>query len=278
MIKTGLFLDLTFHHDTPQGWYLTDELGVEVLLPNKYCPSEAEEGDVINVFIYRDSEDRITATTRVPKIELHEFGSLEVVATTAFGAFLDWGMEKDLLVPFKEQHQRLVEGEQAVVYLFRDEVTDRLLGSTKISKWLEKNEVPLGFNAEVDLLCFEETEIGYRMVINQKYQGMIYKNEAFVSIAVGDSMKGYVRLIRENGHIDLSITPIGRKKVPGLAGQILEAIDADGGILAITDKSTPALIQARFGMSKKAFKEAVGTLYKNRDIIIENEGLKRANK
>ena len=275
MIKTGLFLDLTFHHDTPQGWYLTDDLGVEVLLPNKYCPAEAVEGDVINVFIYRDSEDRLTATTRVPKIELNEFACLEVVATTGIGAFLDWGLEKDLFVPFKEQHQKLVEGEHVVVYLYRDEVTDRLSASAKISKWLEKTEVKLGFNTEVDLMCFEETEIGFRMIIDQKFQGMVYKNEAFKPIEVGDTMKGYVRLIRENGHIDLSLTPIGRKKVPGLAGVILEAIEAEGGFLAITDKSAPELIQAKFGMSKKAFKEAVGTLYRNRDITIEPNGLRK---
>lgn len=275
MIKTGLFLDLTFHHDTPQGWYLTDELGVEVLLPNKYCPAEAIEGDEINVFIFRDSEDRLTATTIVPKIELGEFACLEVVASTGIGAFLDWGLEKDLFVPFKEQHKRLVEGEHAVVYLYRDEVTDRLLASSKISKWLEKSEVPLPFNAEVDLICFEETEIGFRMIINQKHQGMVYKNEAFRHIEMGDAMKGYVRLIRENGHIDLSLTPIGRKKVPGLAGVILDAIETAGGFLPLTDKSAPEVIQAKFGMSKKAFKEAVGTLYKNREITIEPTGLRK---
>lgn len=275
MIKTGLFLDLTFHHDTPQGWYLVDELGVEVLLPNKYCPAEAIEGDIINVFIYRDSEDRLTATTRVPKIEFNEFACLEVVATTSVGAFMDWGMEKDLFVPFKEQHKRLVEGEHAVVYLYRDEVTDRLLASAKVSKWLEKSEIPLGFNAEVDLLCFEETDIGFRMVVNQKYQGMVFKNEVFQSIEVGDTLKGYVRAIHETGSIDLSLTPIGRKKVTGLAGVILKAIEAEGGFLPLTDKSSPEVIYSRFAMSKKAFKEAIGTLYKNRDITIEPNGLRK---
>ncbi|MFM8996467.1 MAG: S1 RNA-binding domain-containing protein [Bacteroidota bacterium] len=275
MIKTGLFLDLTFHHDTPQGWYLVDDLGVEVLLPNKYCPAEAIEGDIINVFIYRDSEDRLTATTRVPKIEFNEFACLEVVATTSVGAFMDWGMEKDLFVPFKEQHRRLVEGEHAVVYLYRDEVTDRLLASAKVAKWLEKSDIPLGFNAEVDMLCFDETEIGFRMIVNQKYQGMVFKNECFQPIEVGDELNGYVRSIRKTGSIDLSLTPIGRKKVTGLAGVILQAIEADGGFLPITDKSSPELIYTRFAMSKKAFKEAVGTLYKNRDIAIEVDGLRK---
>lgn len=276
MIKTGLFLDLTFHRDTPQGWYLVDEMGVEVLLPNKYCPAEAIEGDIINVFIYRDSEDRLTATTRVPKIEFNEFAYLEVVATTSVGAFLDWGMEKDLFVPFKEQHNQLVEGEFAVVYLFRDEVTDRLLASAKISKWLEKTEIALGFNTQVDCLCFEETDIGYRVIVNQKYQGMVFKNEVFKHIEVGDQFVGYVRMIREDGHIDLSITPIGRTKVKGLADVILKAIEDEGGFLSMTDKTAPGIIQARFGMSKKAFKEAIGTLYKNREIVIEEKGLRKA--
>lgn len=276
MIKTGLFLDLTFHRDTPQGWYLVDEMGVEVLLPNKYCPAEAIEGDIINVFIYRDSEDRLTATTRVPKIEFNEFAYLEVVATTSVGAFLDWGMEKDLFIPFKEQHNQLVEGEFAVVYLFRDEVTDRLLASAKISKWLEKTEIALGFNTQVECLCFEETDIGYRVIVNQKYQGMVFKNEVFKHIEVGDQFVGYVRMMREDGHIDLSITPIGRTKVKGLADVILKAIEDEGGFLSMTDKTAPGIIQARFGMSKKAFKEAIGTLYKNREIVIEEKGLRKA--
>ena len=186
MIQTGLFLDLTFHHDTPQGWYLVDEMGVEVLLPNKFCPSEAIEGDVINVFIFRDSEDRLTATTVVPMIEIGQFACLEVVSATGIGAFLDWGLEKDLFVPFKEQHRKLVEGEHTVAYLYRDEVTDRLLASTKISKWLDKTEVNILYNTAVDLLCFEETEIGFRVIINQKHQGIIYKNEVFQRIEMGE--------------------------------------------------------------------------------------------
>lgn len=228
MIQTGLFLDLTFHHDTPQGWYLVDEMGVEVLLPNKFCPSEAIEGDVINVFIFRDSEDRLTATTVVPMIEIGQFACLEVVSATGIGAFLDWGLEKDLFVPFKEQHRKLVEGEHSVAYLYRDEVTDRLLASTKISKWLEKTDVHLLYNTAVDLLCFEETEIGFRVIINQKHQGIIYKNEVFQRIEMGDQLKGYVRLVRENGHVDVSLTPMGHKKVSTLSDTVLEAITAAG--------------------------------------------------
>ena len=275
MIQTGLFLDLTFHHDTPQGWYLVDEMGVEVLLPNKFCPSEAIEGDVINVFIFRDSEDRLTATTVVPMIEIGQFGCLEVVSATGIGAFLDWGLEKDLFVPFKEQHRKLVEGEHTVAYLYRDEVTDRLLASTKISKWLEKTDVNLLYNTAVDLLCFEETEIGFRVIINQKHQGIIYKNEVFQRIEMGDQLKGYVRLVRENGHVDVSLTPMGHKKVSTLSDTVLEAINAAGGFLALHDKSDANLIQSKLGMSKKAFKQTVGVLYKAKAIIIEETGIRK---
>ena len=275
MIQTGLFLDLTFHHDTPQGWYLVDEMGVEVLLPNKFCPSEAIEGDVINVFIFRDSEDRLTATTVVPMIEIGQFACLEVVSATSIGAFLDWGLEKDLFVPFKEQHRKLVEGEHTVAYLYRDEVTDRLLASTKISKWLEKTDVSLLYNTAVDLLCFEETEIGFRVIINQKHQGIIYKNEVFQRIEMGDQLKGYVRLVRENGHVDVSLTPMGHKKVSTLSDTVLEAITAAGGFLALHDKSDANLIQTKLGMSKKAFKQTVGVLYKAKQITIEETGIRK---
>jgi predicted RNA-binding protein (virulence factor B family) len=275
MIQTGLFLDLTFHHDTPQGWYLVDEMGVEVLLPNKFCPSEAIEGDVINVFIFRDSEDRLTATTVVPMIEIGQFACLEVVSATGIGAFLDWGLEKDLFVPFKEQHRKLVEGEHTVAFLYRDEVTDRLLASTKISKWLEKTDVNILYNTAVDLLCFEETEIGFRVIINQKHQGIIYKNEVFQRIEMGDQLKGYVRLVRENGHVDVSLTPMGHKKVGTLSDTVLEGITAAGGFLALHDKSDANLIQSKLGMSKKAFKQTVGVLYKAKAIIIEETGIRK---
>jgi len=208
-------------------------------------------------------------------IEIGQFACLEVVSATGIGAFLDWGLEKDLFVPFKEQHRKLVEGEHTVAYLYRDEVTDRLLASTKISKWLEKTEVNLLYNTPVDLLCFEETEIGFRVIINQKHQGIIYKNEVFQRIEIGDQLKGYVRLVRENGHVDVSLTPMGHKKVGTLSETLLEAISSAGGFLPLHDKSDANLIQSKLGMSKKAFKQTVGVLYKAKEIIIEENGIRK---
>ena len=194
---------------------------------------------------------------------------------SAIGAFLDWGLEKDLFVPFKEQHRKLVEGEHAVAYLYRDEVTDRLLASTKISKWLEKTSVNLLYNTQVDLLCFEEIEIGFRVIINEKHQGIIYKNEVFQPIEIGEQMKGYVRFVRENGHVDVSLTPMGYKKVSTLSETVLEAIVNAGGFLPLHDKSDASIIQSKLGMSKKAFKQTVGVLYKSKQIMIEETGIRK---
>lgn len=273
MLKTGHYLDLQYGRDTPQGWYLRDEEGNEVLLPNKYCSPTAEEGDVITVFIYRDSEDRIVATTRQPKIELYRFACLEVVASTPIGAFLDWGLEKDLFVPFKEQYSRLKPGSKAVVFLYRDEKTDRLLASGRVAKWLNKMDVPFQSGQAVEALVFEETEKGFKCIINQRYQGMFYKNEVYQHVELGDTVNGFVKMVRENGLIDLSLKPLGRGKVKGHTEIIMDALLQNNGQLSLNDKSNPEEIKARLGMSKKSFKESVGQLYKLRKIEISETGI-----
>jgi len=266
-------LDLQYGRDTPQGWYLRDEEGNEVLLPNKYCSPTAEAGDVITVFIYRDSEDRIVATTRQPKIELYRFACLEVVASTPIGAFLDWGLEKDLFVPFKEQYSRLKPGSKAVVFLYRDEKTDRLLASGRVAKWLNKMDVPFQSGQAVEALVFEETEKGFKCIINQRYQGMFYKNEVYQHVVLGDTVNGFVKMVRENGLIDLSLKPLGRGKVKGHTEIIMDALLQNNGQLSLNDKSNPEEIKARLGMSKKSFKESVGQLYKLRKIEISETGI-----
>lgn len=276
MIKTGHYLDLKYGRDTLQGWYLCDENGEEVLLPNKYCDPNAKEGDDITVFIYRDSEDRIVATTREPKIELYRFAPLEVVAATPIGAFLDWGLEKDLFVPFKEQYKRMRPGDTVVVFLYRDEKTDRLLASGRISKWLNHMEVPLSPNTPVETLIFEANERGYKVIVDQRYQGMIYRNEVYQPLFVGDTVQGFVRLVRENGLIDVSMQPLGRGKVKGNTDVILDALKEQEGFIELNDKSTPEDIKIQLNMSKKAFKEAVGKLYKERKIILTENGIQLA--
>ena len=268
MIKTGHFLDLQYGRDTPQGWYLRDEEGSEVLLPNKYCSPTAQEGDEITVFIYRDSEDRLVATTRQPKIDLYRFASLEVVAATPIGAFLDWGLEKDLFVPFKEQYSRMKPGNKVVVFLYRDEKTDRLLGSGRVAKWLNREEVPFQSGQPIEALVFEETEKGFKCIINQRYQGMFYKNEIYQPVEVGDTVHGFVKMVRENGLIDVSLKPLGRGKVKGHTDVILDYLNQNNGTLALGDKSDPEEIRNLLGMSKKSFKESIGQLYKLRKISI----------
>lgn len=273
MIKTGHYLDLQYGRDTPQGWYLRDEEGNEVLLPNKYCSPTAAEGDVITVFIYRDSEDRLVATTRQPKIELYRFACLEVIASTPIGAFLDWGLEKDLFVPFKEQYSRLKPGNKAVVFLYRDEITDRLLASGRVAKWLNREEVPFQSGQAVEALVFEETEKGFKCVINQRFQGMFYKNEVYQEVELGDTVHGFVKMVRENGLIDVSLKPLGRGKVKGHTEIILDLLQQNQGKLALNDKSSPDEIKSLLGMSKKSFKESVGQLYKLRKIGIAEDGI-----
>lgn len=275
MIKTGHFLDLKLKRPSPNGWYLTDEEGFqEVLLPNKYVPENAAEGQIITVFVYRDSEDRIIATTQTPKIELYRFAYLRVAAATKIGAFMDWGLEKDLLVPFKEQHEKLKTGDFAVIFLSRDEVTDRLLGSARIHKWLQKEQVSLKPNTQVELLVFEEVTAGYKVIINHRYQGILYRNEVFQPLKVGDQLHGYVRKVRDNGQVDVSANPLGRNKVTGHVEVLLEALKSHGGFLPFHDKTPSEEIQNELAMSKKAFKEAVGKLYKERKIVIEEKGLR----
>ncbi|MFM1792803.1 MAG: hypothetical protein RLZZ252_1157 [Bacteroidota bacterium] len=275
MIKTGHYLDLQYGRDTAQGWYLRDEEGNEVLLPNKYCSPTAQEGDEITVFIYRDSEDRLVATTRQPKIELYRFACLEVVAATPIGAFLDWGLEKDLFVPFKEQYSRMKPGTNTVVFLYRDEKTDRLLASGRVAKWLNREEVPFQSGQSIEALVFEETETGFKCIINQRYQGMFYKNEVYHPVEVGDTVPGFVKMVRENGLIDVSLKPLGRGKVKGHTEVILEYLEKNNGRLALGDKSSPEEIRDLLGMSKKSFKESAGQLYKLRKINISEHEIIR---
>lgn len=274
MIITGEYADLAFERNMPQGWYLLDaESGDEVLLPNKYCPEDAVAGDQIRVFIYRDSHERLVATTLTPKVNLHEFACLEVVSTTELGSFMDWGMEKDLFVPFQEQYEHLEEGQKAVIFMYRDEHTDRLVGSARIKTWLRKENIELKERTKVELRCFEISDIGYKMIVNEEFQGMVFKNETFVDIEIGQQLPGYVRTIREDGLIDLSLNPIGRNKVEGHSLTIITYLEKNRGFMKITDKTSPEIIKSELQMSKKSFKEAVGKLYKSRLISLDDNGV-----
>ncbi|MBE0650308.1 MAG: GntR family transcriptional regulator [Bacteroidales bacterium] len=275
MIEIGKFSQLKILRQTSVGLFLGDETGDEVLLPNKYSPEKFNIDDSIEVFIYRDHEERKIATTIRPKILLHEFALLKVNAVDSIGAFMDWGLEKDLLVPFKEQRQRMVSGRWYVVFLDIDHETDRLFATNKIEKKLFNEVLSVKEGEEVDLLVYHKTELGYSVIINDTHKGLVYENEVFRELNIGDKLKGYVKKIREGNKIDVSLRPLGYSHYNDPNSEaIYQMLLENDGYLAFGDKSAPDEIHAQFGMSKKEFKKAIGALYKNRKITMEPDGIK----
>ena len=264
-MEVGKYNTLKVLRATSVGMYLGDEEGNDVLLPHKYIPEDIEMGADIKVFIYRDSEDRLIATTLTPAILLNQFAVLEVVATSPIGAFLDMGLEKDLFVPFREQNHKLQKGQWTPVFLYLDEQTDRLVASVKVNKFFKNLEsIDLEVGQKVDLLVFEKTDLGYNVIINNLYKGLVYENEIFQRLAWGDITQGYIKTIREDGKIDVSLQPIGFLQARDEHSKtILEKLQSNNGKLEVSDSSDPILIQEQLNMSKKAFKKAIGGLYKD---------------
>jgi len=274
MIYLGEYNSLKIVRQTDNGVYLTDEEGSgEVLLPNKFVPETWDVGDELQVFIFKDSEDRITATTDKPLIKLNEFACLKVRDVNEYGAFLNWGLDKDLLVPFKEQPGKMIPGNWYIVYLYLDEQTDRLAASARYQKFFQKQLIRLKAGEEVDLLIDDQTELGYNVIINNRYRGLIYQNEIFEKLRRGDRRKGYVKLVRDDGKIDVSLEITGYAKVEPNGQKILARLKANQGYLRLTDKSDPSDIAGFLEMSKKTFKKAIGTLYKQRLIRLEEDGI-----
>ncbi len=273
MLHLGIKNTLRILRGTGVGMFLGDDEGNDVLLPKKYVPENAIVGDDIEVFIYRDSEDRIIATNLEPKIQLNQFACLQVKSVTAIGAFLDWGLEKDLFVPFREQNKKMEEGRWYAVYLYLDEETDRLVASCKVNRYFEKENIDLQIGQEVDLLIFEETDMGLNAVINNRYKGLIYENEIFQRIKVGTRIKGFVKNIREDNRVDLSLQKQGYANVEPNAERILEKLKANNGFLDVTDKSDANYVMYQLEMSKKTFKKAIGALYRQKIIRIEDDGI-----
>lgn len=255
--------------------FLGHSSGEDVLLPNKYVPETLAVDDFINVFVYTDSEDRIIATTLLPLLEREEFGVLKVVSVTTFGAFMDWGLEKDLLVPHREQAEPMEVGRSYPVYIYYDKTTDRLVGSTKINKFLEEGEMPdLEVGDEVALLVYERTDLGHNVVVNNRYRGLIYASETFRVLRPGDQVQGYVKHIRDDFRIDIRLQKAGYQKVEPNAQLILDKLEQSNGFLPLTDHSDPQLIYRMLEMSKKTFKQAIGALYRERRIVLEEKGIR----
>lgn len=258
----------------PQGMYLSDDEGNEVLLPARYITQTMKPDDMLKVFVYRDSEDRPVCTTQQPLAVADEVAVLMVKEVTPIGAFLDWGLEKDLLVPFAELKVRLNPGDKVPVYVYLDRANGRMVASTNIKKYIKNKEVDLKPGAEVSLLVCSETEIGYSVVIENRLWGMLYKNEVFTKINIGDRLNGFVKKVRDDGKIDLALQKQGIIVAKDTTDILLEKLKLNKGRLPLHDGSSPEEIYAALGVSKKNFKKAVGMLYKQKKIHLGKDYIK----
>ena len=274
MITIGRTYKLEVVKTVDFGFYLdADELG-EVLLPLKYAPEDLSKGDSINVLLYFDSEGRPIATTQKPKAIVGEFAYLKVLATTPVGAFLDWGLDKDILVPSSEQHRPMQVGHSYLVYLYLDRVDGRIVASSKIDKFLD-DEKPHNFQPQqaVNLIIANSTDLGYKAIVNHSHWGVLYKNEVFQRLSFGQNKKGFIKHIRADGKIDLSLQG-GQETRDKYAKIIVNHLRKHKGFAPVHDKSDPQLISELFGMSKGMFKKTIGRLYKQKIISIDKDGIR----
>ncbi|MGV6862388.1 MAG: CvfB family protein [Putridiphycobacter sp.] len=276
MLKIGKVNRLRIVKEVDFGMYLDggENFG-EILLPARYITPSCVVDEEVDVFIYLDSEDRLIATTDFPFAMVDDIALLEVVAVTRVGAFLDWGLMKDLLIPFKEQHKDLKVGDKVVVKIYLDELTERIVASSKLDQFLDNTPPVYEQNDEVNLFVHSKTDLGYRVIIDDIHWGLIYENEVFKPLNRGQELKGYIKLVREDDKIDVSLQKQGYVAAIDDNSQIvLDKLKANNGVLEVSDKSTPETIKHVFGMSKKSFKKAIGSLYKQKVIVIEHDRIK----
>jgi predicted RNA-binding protein (virulence factor B family) len=274
MAEIGKYNVLKVVKDLDFGLYLDgDELG-EILLPRRYVPVNCSVDDELEVFIYLDSEDRLIATTEMPEAIVGEFACLKAIEVSKVGAFMDWGLPKDLLVPFREQKVNIEKGKNYVVYVYLDDESRRIVASTKIEKFLDNLPSDYEEGQEVDLMIFHQSELGYKAIINGAHTGILYDNEVYRNLRKGDKMKGYIKKVREDEKIDLVLEKPGYGKVDGIAQTLLKRLEKANGFIDMTDKSPADEVTRRLGISKKNFKKAVGALYKQKIIAIEDDGIR----
>lgn len=274
MVPIGKYNDMKINKILNFGAYLDAGDTDEILLPLHKLPENAESGDVIRVFVYKDSENRPIATTDHPKIQLNQFAFLEVKDVNKYGAFLDWGIENQLLVPFREQKEEMEAGKRYVVMMYLDRISDRLVATTKVDKHLESQPEEMEEGQEVDVLVYDETDLGYNVIVDHKYQGLVYGNEVFHEVNIGDEYPGYVKKIRDDGNIDISLRKTGIEGLQDNSKRIYQALRESHGFLPLNDKSSPNAIRDILQMSKKTFKRSIGMLYKQRIIEITDDGIR----
>ena len=272
-LSLGRFNRLTIVRRAEQGLYLSG--GPEdILLPNRYVPDGAEIGDEIDVFVYLDNEERLIATTETPKAQVGDFAWLQVAWVNNFGAFLDWGLMKDLFVPFREQKMKMQKGKSYLVHLHIDPETYRIMASAKVERYLSTDFPPYHGGDEVDILVWQKTDLGFKAIVENRFSGMLFDAEIFRQLHSGDRLKAYVKQVRPDGKIDLSLQKKGQKAVHDFSDTLLEHLQNNGGFTPLGDNSPAEEIYALFGVSKKVFKKAVGDLYKQHLITIEPQGLR----
>jgi uncharacterized protein len=274
MIHIGEFNLLRVNRQTPQGYYLACPDKEEVLLPNKYVPKDVAIDQIIDVFVYTDSEDRIVATTLEPYVIVGEFAFMDVLEANSIGAFLDWGLEKDLFVPMKEQRTKMIKGESYVVYAYLDETTQRVVATTKFNKYLKTADYSFAEGDEVELLIADRTDLGYSAIINDEAKGLIFHSEVHQPLSIGKRLKGWIKTIRPDGKIDIALQKVGVEHMEDSAKKVIRILTENEGVLKVGDHSSPEEINQLFGLSKKAFKRAVGILYKQRLIEISESSIK----
>ncbi len=274
MTEIGKINHLEVVKEVDFGIYLDGgDLG-EILMPKRYVPEGTMPGDHLDAFIYLDSEDRLVATTEKPLAMVEEFALLQVVSVTPVGAFLNWGLPKDLFVPFREQRQQMEEGKKYLVYVYVDTNTKRIAASSKIEQYLDNIPVDYDIDEEVDLIIVNETDLGYNAIIDYSHLGVIFKNEVFQPLNPGDKVQGFIKKIRTDGKIDLCLQKAGYEKISSFVDRIIVELQKNNGFLPLTDKSSPEEIYKTFKISKKNFKAAIGALYKKRFIALEENGIR----
>jgi len=278
MAQIGRINKLKIKRMRDYGAHLDGGESGDILLPKTQVPKKCRPGDEVEVFVYMAGTGRLRATTQKPDATVGQFAKLRVKANTSSGAFLDWGLPKDLLVPKREQLAKMEEGRSYIVFVFLDEKSSRITASAKLDKFLSQQPPDYDEGDAVDLIIYDRTDLGYKALVNHAYGGMVYKNEVFQKLFIGQQLKGYIKKIRDDHKIDLSLQQSGYQRVDDISRTILNALKSHGGRIAVTDKSPPEDVYALFGVSKKTFKKAIGALYKKRRITIDANGIKLAGR
>lgn len=273
-IRLGKMNRLTVVKTVDFGMYLDGGDAGEILLPARYVPEGCKVGDELEVFLYLDSEERLVATTQTPLAQVGDFAYLKVAWVNNYGAFLDWGLMKDLFVPFREQKQKMQMGRSYIVHLHIDGESYRLVASAKVEHYLSDKMPPYGEGDEVQVLVWQKTDLGFKVIVDNSFAGLVYDNELFRSLHIGDRMTGYVKQVRPDGKLDITLQKQGRGAVSDFSEVLMEHLRRSGGRTSLCDKSPAEEIYSLFGVSKKVFKKAVGDLYKKRLIEVSDDGLR----